>query len=315
MRCGFNSHSIVPGSGVRRKRINPAALQVKTSAGGLSALESGFTLEIFIMPHLAIIVAVAVAILLAIYLIRHFFELVTVREFESALKYSQGRFAGTVGPGLFLVCKPLSQIVKVETRPQYATLVGQEVLSRDSIGLKVSIAAQYQIVDPVVAVHQVQNCSEALYLTLQLALREIIGGRPIDELLENRGEFDKQLFEKCEPQVQAFGLKLLSARIRDITFPGELKKVFAQVVKARKEGLAALEKARGETAALRNLANAAKVMESNPTLLQLRMIQALGESSGNTLVLGMPSGQSPLPLKAEQRESVPHDERKLPEKE
>jgi regulator of protease activity HflC (stomatin/prohibitin superfamily) len=83
-------------------------------------------------------------------------------------------------------------------------------------------------------------------------------------------------------------------------FPGELKKVFAQVVTARKEGLAALEKARGETAALRNLANAAKLVENNPALMQLRMIQSLEESSGNTLVVGLPGEPlvTPRPAKA-----------------
>ncbi len=267
------------------------------------------------MPYLPIVIAVVIAVLLVTYLAKRLFEVVTVRQFERGLKYSKGRFAGMVDAGLYVFCRPFSDMIKVDMRPQYAILVGQEVLTRDSIALKVSIAAQYQIVDPVVAVHQVQNFSEALYLTLQLALREIIGSRPVDELLENRGDFDKELLEKSETQVEAFGLKLLSARIRDISFPGELKKVFAQVVKARKEGLAALEKARGETAALRNLANAAKVMENNPTLVQLRMIQALGESSGNTLVLGVPSGQTPLPLKSDKREPVPHDAKKLPESE
>jgi regulator of protease activity HflC (stomatin/prohibitin superfamily) len=55
-------------------------------------------------------------------------------------------------------------------------------------------------------------------------------------------------------------------------FPGEMKKVFAQVVKAQKEGQAALEKARGESAALRSLVSAARTMDDNPNLLQLRAL-------------------------------------------
>jgi regulator of protease activity HflC (stomatin/prohibitin superfamily) len=80
-------------------------------------------------------------------------------------------------------------------------------------------------------------------------------------------------------------------------FPGELRRTFAQVVAARKEGLAALERARGETASLRNLANAARMMSANPTLLQLRLLQELGKSAGNTIVLGLPSTTTPLPLR------------------
>ena len=71
-------------------------------------------------------------------------------------------------------------------------------------------------------------------------------------------------------------------------FPGELKNIFAQVVNARKEGLAALERARGESAPLRNLANTAKLLENNPALLQLRLLQALNAGSGNTIVLKLP---------------------------
>ena len=82
-------------------------------------------------------------------------------------------------------------------------------------------------------------------------------------------------------------------------FPGKLKEIFAQVVNAKKEGLAALEKARGETAALRNLTNAAKMIEGNPNLMQLRLVQALGEGSGNTLILGMPSQSMPIPVPKE----------------
>jgi regulator of protease activity HflC (stomatin/prohibitin superfamily) len=75
------------------------------------------------------------------------------------------------------------------------------------------------------------------------------------------------------------------------------KKIFAQVVKARQEGLAALERARGETAALRNLANAAQMVERNPHLFQLRLLQVAGQQTGTTLVVGMPQGTSALPLR------------------
>jgi regulator of protease activity HflC (stomatin/prohibitin superfamily) len=73
--------------------------------------------------------------------------------------------------------------------------------------------------------------------------------------------------------------------LKDIMFPGELKTIFAQVVKARKDGLAALERARGESAALRNLANAAKLLDDNPKLAQLRLYQLLESGAGNTVVI------------------------------
>jgi len=67
---------------------------------------------------------------------------------------------------------------------------------------------------------------------------------------------------------------------------GELKKALSQVATAKQDGLAKLERARGEMAAIRNLANVAKIIEDNPNLLQLRLLDTLGQSKGNTIVFG-----------------------------
>jgi hypothetical protein len=127
-----------------------------------------------------------------------------------------------------------------------------------------------------------------------MALREIVGKEKIDALLENRSNISAKLVELTSGKASESGLKLISADVKDIMFPGDMKKAFAQVVKAQKEGQAALERARGETAALRNLANAARTIDDNPNLLQLRALQALADSSGNTLVLGVPNGAVPV---------------------
>jgi regulator of protease activity HflC (stomatin/prohibitin superfamily) len=127
-----------------------------------------------------------------------------------------------------------------------------------------------------------------------MALREIVGKEKIDVLIENRAGIGGKLMELTSGKAAEMGLKLISADVKDMMFPGEMKKAFAQVVKAQKEGQAALERARGETAALRSLANAARTMDDNPNLLQLRALQALADSSGNTLVLGLPNNTVPV---------------------
>jgi regulator of protease activity HflC (stomatin/prohibitin superfamily) len=177
----------------------------------------------------------------------------------------------------------------VDVRPNFVTLMGQEVLTADGVPLKVSVAANYEMSDPQLAINGQANYAQALYLLLQLAVREVISTSKADELLENRAGFAEKIRTLAEPQVQRLGLKLLTADLKDLMISGDLKRSFAQVVKARKEGEAALERARGETAALRSLANAARMLEENPQLVQLRMLQAMGESAGNTLVVGMPA--------------------------
>jgi len=53
---------------------------------------------------------------------------------------------------------------------------------------------------------------------------------------------------------------------------------------------AQLEKARGESAALRNLANSARLFDNNPNLMQLRIIGAISESQQNTFVISLGDG-------------------------
>jgi hypothetical protein len=131
-----------------------------------------------------------------------------------------------------------------------------------------------------------------------------VSAEPIEALLEKRPQLGALLTAQVREPARLLGLELVQADVRDLTLPGELKKLFAQVTKARQEGLAALERARGETAALRNLANAARLVHDNPALMQLRMLQVVGEQSGNTVVLGMPASATPLPIASSGRDRL-----------
>ena len=218
---------------------------------------------------------------------------ITVFEYERGLKYVKGRFREVLSPGQYWVV-PLGNttIRKVDIRPQYVSVPGQVVLTADGVGLKVSLTAVFEVVNPVVAVNQVSDYQQGLYLTLQTGLRDAVGGIAIDDLMGNRARLNQQLLETSAGRVSEIGLRLNGVNIKDLMLPGDLKKLYAQVVQARQEGLAQLERARGETAALRNLANAARLANDNPTLLRLRFLQALERSSGNSFFMGMsPSGE------------------------
>lgn len=247
------------------------------------------------MTVLITYIILAAIIALIVYAFFRVFELVTVWDYENGLKYSNGRFVGLVEPGIYFTIKPFTRVLKVDSRAQDAVIAGQEVLTSDAVAIKVSITAKYQVTDPRAAIQESTNYFQSLYIILQTVLREIISQQTADELLENRGEFDDRLMEHSNPQVSKLGIELLSTRIRDITFPGDLKRAFAQVVMARKEGQAALERARGETAALRSLANAARMLENNPALMHLRTIQAISESPGSTVVMGLPDTATVVP--------------------
>jgi regulator of protease activity HflC (stomatin/prohibitin superfamily) len=237
-----------------------------------------------LIPLLVILLILVLAALLA----RPFVALVTVHDYQRGLRYRQGRFSGLVDPGSHLIVRPFSEILVVDGRPAFVTLEGQEILTADVVPIKISLAARYVIGDPVAAMTGDQSFSQALRLELQLGLREAMAGRTADQLLAERAAIGPAILEATATRLGRIGIELLSVEVRDLMISGELKRAFAGVVTARKEGEAALERARGETASLRNLANAGRMVEDNPGLLQLRLLQQLGASPGSSVVLTMP---------------------------
>lgn len=219
-------------------------------------------------------------------------------QYEQGLLFRKGVLRKLLSPGQYRFLPTFNSIQKVDIRLRTISIPSQEVLSSDNVTLKVTLAAQYFVSDPAVAITKVERFQDAFYMTLQLALRELVGAATIDDVIAKRTEIGKKVFEQTEGKARELGLTLKVVDVKDIMFPGDLKKIFSQVVRAQKEGLAALEKARGETAALRNLANAAKVLEGNPALMQLRVLQAL-DGGGNTILLGFPSDTAVVPIKTQ----------------
>jgi regulator of protease activity HflC (stomatin/prohibitin superfamily) len=230
------------------------------------------------------------------------FKRTIIFEHERGLKYSKGKFAGILMPGRYFHTFDTT-IQRLDIRLRTITVGGQEVLSADGVSLKLSLVGQYEIADPNIAIHKVEFFQQALYIELQSTLREIVSSLKIDEVIAQRREIAAKLFELSEKRIAEIGLRLVWVNVKDIMFAGEFKKIFSQVVQARQEGLAALEKARGETAALRSLANAAKMIDSNPALMQLRFLQAFGETSGNSMILKLSQAAPDLRIKANGKET------------
>ena len=244
-------------------------------------------------PLAYVLIAVVAAIVLRLLVNR-----VVIFEYERGVRYKDGAAVETLEPGVHWI-GVLSTVTKVDVRPTYVAIPGQEVLTADGIGVKLSLVAKYQIAEPSRALGAVASYRDALYTVLQLALREVVGATTIDSVLATRLDIGRQLVAIVGPKAAAFGVTVLEADVKDVMFPADLKKIFAQVVRARQEGLAALERARGETAALRNLANAAALVEQRPSLMQLRVLQTLGQAPGATVVLGMGGTPQTIPLRQE----------------
>lgn len=218
---------------------------------------------------------------------------VTVYEQERGLVYQRGRLVRVVEAGRHRTWFGRRTIVRVDLRERIVTVAGQDVLSADGVGLRVSVAARYQVADPRLAVTATQDYDAALYLRLQIALRDLVAALPMDELLAARTRLSGELFAATVEPAEQIGLRLLAADVKDLMLPADVRAWFLQPIQARKEGQAALERARGETAALRSLANAARMLADNPALGTLRLLQHLDAAPGATFVVGVnPDGSA-----------------------
>jgi regulator of protease activity HflC (stomatin/prohibitin superfamily) len=196
-----------------------------------------------------------------------------VHEGFVGLLYHEGKLTRTLAAGRHVLWGRNFRLLPVDNRK---TLL--------NVGVKISLALTTQIIDAVKTVQAVDNYATHLYSAAQTALRVAVAEIAIDALLAQRAEISTRLREIIEPQAAAFGVQLHAVEVKDVMLPAELRRAFNETLKARQEGQAAVERARGESAALRNLANAARLVESQPALATLRMLQTL-EASKQTVVL------------------------------
>jgi regulator of protease activity HflC (stomatin/prohibitin superfamily) len=226
----------------------------------------------------------------------HFRQAFLVPEGYAGLLYHRCKFEKVLHAGRHICWGRHYTLDALDLRRTTLAVAGQEVMTADSVTLKLSLVVTYQILDPAKAAHETQNWQCDLYNAAQIALRTVLGGVAVEALLNQRLQFGPQLLERVAPEAAKIGITVHAVEIKDMMFPAELKRAFAEVLKSKQEGLAALERARGESAALRNLANAARMLEGNPALMNLRLLQSLmgAQATGNTLVLGVPGGFVPL---------------------
>ena len=214
---------------------------------------------------------------------------VTIHEYERGLRFERGRMVGLLDTGSHWYIRPLTEIQVVDSRPVSIPVDGQEVLTADGVAVKVSLVVRSQVGDPVARLNADQDADRLVYLLVQLGLREVVASRELADVLSARTTIGPEIAEIAAARMGEIGIELLSVDVRDVMVPSDLKRAYGAVVTARQEGAASLERARAETAALRSLANAGRMLDDHPGLLSLRLVQELAAGGGgNTVVLGLP---------------------------
>lgn len=220
---------------------------------------------------------------------------VVIDEHQHALLIRDGRFRRMLAPGAHWILAG-ARIERIDRRPAVMQIPGQEVITADGVSVKVSLDVTYVVTDAKRAIDASQHWMGAIYQSGHAALREAIGERTFDDLSAKRFDLAPRLRELVSAALTESGITMTAVAVRDVMLSADLKKAFADVVKARQEGLAALERARGETAALRSLANAARLLHEQPALSQLKALAAIADAAargGSTFIIG----EAALPLR------------------
>ena len=188
-----------------------------------------------------------------------------------------GETQALLPPGLTAYWK-INHLVEaevVDTRLQVLEVSGQEILTKDKVNLRINLAANWRYSDVLLAFSQLTKPIDHLYRELQFALREAVGTRTLDELLEDKQVIDDVVSEQVKSRMLPFGMEIASLGVKDIVLPGDMKNILAQLVEAEKSAQANVIRRREETAAARSLLNTAKVMENNPVALRLKELETL----------------------------------------
>lgn len=182
------------------------------------------------------------------------------------------------------------KIRQIDCRLQNMEVNGQEILTKDRVGLRVNLSATWQVINAKRVSEELADHVDYLYRELQLALRTIVSTQTLDELLVDKNKLNKQILEIVVNKAVEYGIELKTVGARDIVLPGEMKTILAKVVEAEKMAEANLIKRREETQATRALHNTAKVMEGNPTLLRLKELEILEKITSQISTLNVYGG-------------------------
>jgi len=202
---------------------------------------------------------------------------VEVGAHEAALLFVDGDFVERLAPGryAFWALERTVKVISFDLRPQALEVSAQEILTRDRVGLRLTLTAFWRVVDPVKAAANATDLSVALYRLTQFALREAAASRSLDEILAARDRIDAEVRDFVASRAGDLGVAVTELGLKDVILPGDVRELVNKVVEAERTAKANLIRRQEETAATRSLLNTAKLMEENPLLLRLKELESL----------------------------------------
>lgn len=235
-----------------------------------------------------IIVIVAVVIVVLILLTA---AIKIVNEYERGVIFRLGRYVGKRGPGLILLIPFVERMVKVDLRVVTMDVPTQECITMDTVTVKVDAVVYFRVVKPEDAVLNVEQFVRATSLLSQTTLRNVVGQSELEELLAHRDKINEKLQTLIDEGTEPWGIKVSMVEVRDVELPDTMQRAMAAQAEAERERRAKIVHAEGEAQAAEKLAQAAKVISSDPAAIQLRYLQTLvtiSTEKTNTIVFPLP---------------------------
>lgn len=214
-----------------------------------------------------------------------------LREYERGVVFQLGRFWKVKGPGLVILIPAIQQMVRVDLRTVVMDVPEQDVITRDNVSVKVNAVVYARVVDPQLAVIQVENYLSATSQLAQTTLRAILGKHELDQLLSEREKINQDLQQVLDEQTDAWGIKVANVEIKHVDLNENMIRAIAKQAEAERERRAKIIHAEGELQASAKLLEAAQKLSQAPQAMQLRYLQTLtaiaGEKS-STIIFPMP---------------------------
>jgi regulator of protease activity HflC (stomatin/prohibitin superfamily) len=230
-----------------------------------------------------------VIVIVALYL---FSSIKILAEYERGVIFRLGRLlAQPKGPGVILVFAPLDRMVRVSLRVDTIEVPPQDVVTKDNVTVKVNAVIFFRVIEPRLAVVEVNNF---LYATSQLAqttLRSVLGEAELDELLSQREKLNLRLQSILDQHTAPWGVKVAMVEVKQVDLAEQMIRAIARQAEAERERRAKVIHAEGEYMAAEKLAMAAAVIQKQPAALQLRYLQTLveiGSEKNSTIVFPLP---------------------------
>lgn len=214
-----------------------------------------------------------------------------IKQYERAVTFFLGRYWTTKGPGLVFVPLFFSKLNRVSLRIVAMDIPPQDVITRDNVSIKVNAVLYMRVKNPELAVIEIENYIYATSQLSQTTLRSVLGEVELDELLADRNKINAILKQIVDERTEPWGIEVSAVEVKDVDLPQEMKRAMAKQAESERERRAKVIAAEGEFQAAGRLADAAKIISTQPAALQLRYLQTLAEigtENSTTMVFPVP---------------------------